>query len=345
MTRREPVPTYPAAASASPRGHTSPLYILPFDHRASFERTMFGWTGALSDDQAESIAAAKRVIYDGFRVAVTAGVSKESAGLLVDERFGASILRDARANGYITCAPAEKSGQDEFDFEFGDEFAQHIELFAPTFCKVLVRYNPDGDTALNGRQAVRLERLSRYLGGSASKYMFELLVPATAAQLQTFAGDTGLYDRELRPTLMVRAMRELQDAGVEPDVWKVEGLDRREEYEHIAETAQRGGRSNVGCIVLGRGESEDHVRRWLSTAAGVRGFIGFAVGRTTFWDALIAFRDDPSSRSAAVEQIAHRYRQWFDVFEEARAAADRGDTLSNVAQNTSDTSPRKLESE
>lgn len=301
------------------RGYAVPLYILPFDHRASFQRGMFGWTGALDPQQAERISAAKRVIYDGFRAAVASGVPREKAGILVDEQFGASILIDAKASGCITCASVEKSGQDEFDFQFGEDFAQHIAAFAPTFCKVLVRYNPDADAVMNQRQAARLCRLSEYLEGAGPKYMFELLVPATPRQLEDVKADPRAYDQEIRPALMERAIRELQDAGVEPDVWKVEGLERRSDYERIAAVAQRDGRGFVGCIVLGRGENEAHVHTWLATAASVPGFIGFAVGRTTFWDALIAFRDEKISREAAVLEIGRRYRLWVDTFEQSRA--------------------------
>src|SRR5262249_50753310 len=177
-----------------------------------------------------------------------------------------------------TACPAEKSGQDEFDFEYGELFAKHIEAFHPTFCKVLVRYNPDGDKALNRRQADRLHRLSNYLHDySQSRFMFELLVPPEPAQLEQLRGDKGAYDRELRPGLMVRAIHELQDAGVEPDVWKIEGLDRREDCVKVVAAARRNGRGRVGCIVLGRGEDDRKVREWLATAAPVPGFIGFAV--------------------------------------------------------------------
>ncbi len=88
----------------------------------------------------------------------------------------------------------------------------------------------------------------------------------------------------------------------------------------VAETARRDGRGEVGCIVLGRGEDETHVHSWLTTAAGVPGFIGFAVGRTTFWDPLIAWREQKSSRDEAAVEIARRYRQWVDVFAKAHAA-------------------------
>jgi len=297
------------------RGYTQPLYILPFDHRSSFERGLFGWTGELGAEQTARIADAKRVIYDGFVAAVEQGVPNSRAGILVDERFGTAILREASRAGYITCMPVEKSGQDEFDFEFGDAFARHVEAFTPTFCKVLVRYNADGDAAVNRRQAARLRRLSEYLDGSRSRFMFELLVPATPAQLLALAGNARVYDQRLRPGLMVRAIRELQDAGVEPDVWKIEGLDAREDYERVVAAARRQGREGVGCIVLGRGEDAARVRAWLATAASVPGFIGFAVGRTTFWESLIGLRDGRISREVAVSEIARRYRQWVDVFE------------------------------
>ena len=298
-------------------GFDKPLYILPFDHRGSFQKKMFGWDGELSPQQTAEIAVAKRVIYDAFVAAVHAGVPKDTAGILVDEQFGAAILRDAAADGYATSCPAEKSGQDEFDFEFGEDFGKHIEAFHPTFCKVLVRYNPEGDLSLNRRQAARLKRLAEYLHSnkSRSRFMFELLVPAEKAQLDQLKGDKKAYDLELRPGLMVQAIQELQDAEVEPDVWKIEGLDRHADCEKIVAAARRGGRNTVGCIILGRGEDDRKVREWLTTAAAVPGFIGFAVGRTSFWDPLVDWRAKKITRNEAVSEIARRYQEFVEIFE------------------------------
>ena len=188
-------------------------------------------------------------------------------------------------------ARPRKSGQHEFDFEYGEEFSKHIESIRPTFCKVLVRYNPEGDRVMNRRQAGRLRQLSDYLARSErSRFMFELLVPAEKAQLDKLRGGDRAYDRKLRPRLMVEAIEELQGAGVEPDVWKVEGLERREDCEKIVAATRSGGRIAVDCIILGRGQCEAKVREWLTTAAGVPGFIGFAVGRTVFWDPVADWR-------------------------------------------------------
>ena len=297
-------------------GFDKPLYILPFNHRGSFQKKMFGWDGALNPQQTAEIAAAKRVIYDAFTTALHAGVPKERAGILVDEQFGAAILRDASAAGYTTCCPAEKSGQEEFDFEYGEDFAKHVEAFQPTFCKVLVRYNPEGDPELNRRQSARLKRLSNYLHGtSRSRFMCELLVPAEKAQLERFRGDKKAYDLELRPRLMAQTIEQLQDAGVEPDVWKIEGLERREDCEKVVAAARRGGRNRVGCIILGRGEDDRKVREWLTTPSGMPGFIGFAVGRTSFWDPLVDWRGKKITREAAVAEIARRYQEFVEIFE------------------------------
>jgi len=302
-------------------GFNQPLYVLPFDHRGSFETKMFGWHGDLTPEQTAEIAAAKRVIYDGFVAAVAAGVPKEKAAILVDEQFGAAILRDASAGGFMTACPAEKSGQDEFDFEYGEDFASHIEAMHPTFSKVLVRYNPGGDAQMNREQAARLKRLSDYLRSKNDiRFMFELLVPAEKAQLDELKGDKKAYDLELRPKLMVQAIEALQDAGVEPDVWKVEGLDRREDCEKIVVAAHRDGRDQVGCIILGRGENDQRVHEWLAVAASVKGFIGFAVGRTDFWEPLVGFRAKKITREAAVAEIARRYREFAGVFEKGRPA-------------------------
>lgn len=303
-------------------GFNQPLYILPFDHRGSFQKKMFGWDGDLSAEQTAEIAAAKRVIYDAFKDAIEAGVPREKAGILVDGQFGAAILRDAAAEGFQTACPAEKSGQDEFDFEYGDDFADEIEQFQPTFCKVLVRYNPEGDKDLNRRQAARLEKLSNYLhaGKSRSRFMFELLVPPEKAQLDRVRGNKQSYDLQLRPGLMVQAIQELQAAGVEPDVWKIEGLDSRQDCERIVAAARANGRDEVGCIILGRGEDDSKVQLWLTTAAAVTGFIGFAVGRTSFWEPLMNWRAGKISRVAAVKEISRRYQQFVEAFESKKRA-------------------------
>ena len=300
-------------------GYDRPLFILPFDQRSSFEKGLFGFKPPLTEDQTATVIASKQVVYEGFKLALSKGAPRETAGILVDEQFGAEILRDARAQGFMTCAPTEKSGQEEFLFEYGDRWRDHIEAFAPTFVKVLVRYNAENDKAMNRRQATRLKQLTDYCHQTGRRFLFELLVPMTLEQADRLEGSQRLYDLHLRPSLMIAAIKELQQAGVEPDVWKVEGLDRSADCEAVVAAARLDGRNRVSCIVLGRGADEPRVLAWLGAAAAVPGFIGFAIGRTSFWDPLVGLRDGTFSRDAAVARIADRYAEWIQAFKAARA--------------------------
>ena len=305
-------------------GYDKALYLLPFDHRQSYVTDMFHFKPPLEAAQRDQVIDSKQLIYEGFRQSLTEGVPLDAAGVLVDEQFGAAILRDARQRGCVTALSVERSGTDEFEFEYGADFAGHIEAFDPTFAKVLVRYNPDGDRALNLRQVSRLKQLSEYCRRSHRRFMFELLVPPTDDQLAHSEGNKDLFDRQARPLLMQQTLQALQDAGIEPDVWKVEGLDLHADGERIVQTARRGGRDQVGCIVLGRGADEARVRAWLTVAAGVPGFIGFAVGRTSFWDAVAGYRARTLTRAEASTQIAGRMREWVDVFEAGRVPRAAG---------------------
>jgi myo-inositol catabolism protein IolC len=293
--------------------------MLAFDHRSSFSRDLLGIEGTPTRFETRRVADIKNVVYEGFQLALVDGVPHESAGLLVDEQYGTRIARSARGEGFVLAMPVEKSGRAEFEFEFGDDFWLHIEQFDPTYAKVLVRYNPQGDRELNVRQAERLRKLSNWLRGRDRKLLFELLVPAEPAQLDRVGGSHERYDLELRPTLVADAIRDLQEAGVEPHIWKIEGLDRREDCERVAEQARSGGRDDVTCIVLGRGADDAKVVLWLEQAASVPGFAGFAVGRTLWWNELVDYVADEIDRPTAARRIADNYRRMIDAYERCAA--------------------------
>jgi len=303
----------------APLGYDGKLYILAFDHRGSFQKKMFGIEGDPSVEETDKISDAKHLIFEGMLKAVDEGVDPEVTGVLVDEQFGAprNVPGEAKKRGLLLAMPVEKSGQDEFDFEYGDDFGAHIEKFDPHFSKVLVRYNPDGDAVTNKRQAERLKRLSDWLHDHDRKFLFELLVPAEDEQLEKVGGDTDRFDAELRPDLMIKTIEEFQDLGVEADVWKIEGIDTQEDCERIVQAARRGGRDGVICVVLGRGADDDKVDHWLRQGAPVEGYAGFAIGRTIWWDALKGFLDGDLERDEAAQRIADNYLRFVKVYDEA----------------------------
>lgn len=304
-------------------GYDKKLYILAFDHRGSFEK-MFGVSGrAPTAEETAVISDAKSLIFEGFQAAVGEGAPKDAAGVLVDGQYGPQVAEAARAQGFLLAMPVEKSGQNEFDFEYGDAFGEKILEFDPSFSKVLVRYNPEGDAEMNARQSARLRRLSDWLHERDRKFLFELLVPAEDAQLAAVGGDTHRYDTELRPNLMIAAIEELRAAGIEADIWKIEGIDDRAKCREIAELVRQGGRDHVSCVVLGRGASDAKVDEWLRAGAGLPGYVGFAIGRSIFGESVKALAaGNGFERATGVESIAAKYRRFIDVYEAAEAAVD-----------------------
>jgi len=302
-------------------GYDRALFVQPFDHRGSFTKTFFEFKGAPKiepdRDQHGPVTAAKTLIYRGLIRAIEMGVPREEVGILVDSQFGSHILADAKSRAIPAAVCVEKSGQDVFDFEYGPRWEDHLRFIAPDIVKCLVRYHPQDDVSLNREQLTRLKLLSDYVHASNDHYlMFELLVPAVTEEDKK-AGDR--YDSEVRPKHMVEAIRQIQDFGVEPDIWKIEGLDARSQAEAVAKQVRSTeARKKVGSILLGRGSNKEKVHEWLKVAAPVEGFIGFAVGRTNFSDPLKRYLKKEQDEKSAVEEIAENYKGCVDIWKKAK---------------------------
>lgn len=307
-------------------GYAKPLFVQPFDHRGSFTKGFFGIAGqpAIEPGREEflQVSRAKTLVYRGLLRAIELGVARETLGILIDTQFGGPIIADAKAKGIPVAICTEKTGQDVFDFEYGARWIDHIRFIQPDMIKVLVRYHPQGDAASNAEQLTRLKQLSDYVHSTDDHtFMFELLVGATTAE-EKAAGEA--FDTEIRPKVMVEAIRAIQAFGVEPDIWKIEGLDNRADAEAVAAQARSGrsasglSRGNVGCILLGRGSNQEKVYQWLKVAAPIPGYIGFAVGRTNFSAPLKSFIADPTQEAAAVEAIAVNFKGCVDTWRAAQ---------------------------
>ena len=275
-------------------GYDRPLYVTAFDQRSSFSKALFGASEPLPPEIVARLSDTKELIFEAFQQAVELGAPRDLGGVLVDERFGARVARQAKQAGLLLAMPVERSGQAEFELEYGEEFGQHIERFDPRFSKVLVRYDAAGDRALNRRQTEKLARVSEWLHARDRKFLFELVVPG--------------QQPERRAELEIRAMRELQEGGVEPDIWKVEGLDTSADCARVVAQARSGaGRGEVVGIVLGRGAPIERVLQWLAAAAPMPGFVGFAVGRTEWLEAIKGYVAGTRSREDTRQEIADRY--------------------------------------
>jgi myo-inositol catabolism protein IolC len=276
-------------------------FILAVDHRNSLR----GWLRALGVPATEIEPRArllKRLCVDALASARDELERGETPMLLLDEEYGVDAIPAAKELGLPIVIPAERSGEAEFLFEHGADFAQAIERVDPDAVKALVRYNPAGDSELNRRSRAALVRLQEYLRTSDTRFMLELLVPPTAEQ---HASHGGRYDDELRPALAAEAIEQLAAGGLRPDWWKLEGNNSPEAAETVAVAAAAA--AEIGCLVLGRGQDRDSVVRWVQIAAGAGSFVGFAVGRTLWTDPFSAFISGEIDEREVASRIATAY--------------------------------------
>jgi myo-inositol catabolism protein IolC len=280
------------------------IFALAFDHRNSFRRDFMGLRGEPAAGQHAAMVAAKGVVVDAL-LAAAPQVDAGRVVLLIDDEYGGGFVPKAQAGGIQVAMPVEVSGQRELRYLCGGHPDRVVVAYHPDYVKVLIRYNPGGDTAMNARQRARLRELARWLDGRPQELMLELLVPPEDAQLEIVAGDRGRYDREVRGELTAAAIREIAGDGIRPRLWKIEGPESRADATRIA-AAVRSADPDSACLVLGRGADLAAVRRWLVIAAETDGFTGFAVGRTLWWDALRAYTGG-GDRDAAVSAVATRY--------------------------------------
>lgn len=295
-------------------GYSKPLYILAFDHRASFTEHLLGVTAEPTPEQAEVVSGYKDVIFEGLLKAIKGRVPRASCAVLVDEQYGDKVLTEAKAHKITRILTVEKSGQKELCFEYGMQFGWHVEKYGPEFVKALVRYNVAGDGEVNRRQRAQLKTLSDYCHQKGFGLLVEPLVEPTQRQLLMAEGDRTRFDEEQRAVLTVQMMEEMQRDGIEVDVWKIEGFHNVQSYQLVVLQAHSGGRNDVGVVVLGRAEKPEVVASWLTAGSQVRGVTGFAVGRTIFWEPLEALHKGAIKREQAVDQIAERYTGFYKIF-------------------------------
>ena len=298
------------------KGYSNELYILAFDHRGTLTKGMLGVEGRQPTvDEASRVSSMKDIIFDGFIEAKNSGISGGDPAILVDETFGLQVQQKAKEMGIKYAAPVEKSGQKVFDFEYGDAFGEKIIEVDADFIKILVRWNPNDDIETREVQGKRIKILSDWIEENERKFLLEFLVPATDEQLESVDGDQSRYDSEIRPKLAVQVVEEMREKGADPDIWKIEGLDTKEDCEKVATSIKDGGREDVIAVVLGRGANDEKVNQWLRAGSSVDGYKGFAIGRSIFWNSLKGWHEDQKSREEAVSEIAESYLSFISVYQ------------------------------
>ncbi len=305
-----PAPPYTPSAS-------QPLFIMAMDHRASFAQSLFGVTGDPTAAELHRMQDAKMVIYEGAQQVASGGIPLGRIGVLTDEMLGSAVAKAAKSDGLILAMPIERSGMPLFELDYGDQFAQHVELFDPEFFKVLVRYNPADEARDRNTQIERLVRVSDWAKSVGRQWLFELLVPPTREQLSIWE-DQDHFDHYARPTLTVETLAQLQTGGVHPTIWKLEGYETAEGAHSVLRSVAEGTDHPAECIVLGRNAPLSRVEHWLEVAAPLPGYAGFAVGRSIWEQPLKDLLAGHIERPAAVALIAQHYATLIETYIRAR---------------------------
>jgi myo-inositol catabolism protein IolC len=295
------------------------LLILAADHRGSLERGLYGLTAPPTPAQAARISADKLLVYQALLDAVAELPAQIQPGVLIDEQYGASVaeLVSHSADAVSLCMPLEASGQEWFRFAYGEDWQRHADFFAAGHAKVLLRDNPGLDPARREQQARGVAQVSAWAASAARSLIVDLRVPATGADQDVTEGNMDRYDHELRPGHTVAVMEYLQDHGVEPALWTVEGPGRHDDAVAVAAMAQRGGRQ-ARCLAGGRHAPYDTLKYWLQVAAPIPGWAGFAIGGSIWWDPLHAHLRHFNTAGEARRRVKNAYLDYARYYLKAR---------------------------
>jgi myo-inositol catabolism protein IolC len=267
------------------------LFILPFDHRASFLKI-------LEEPNKKKVEELKQIIFNGFLKVYTGYKKKKELAILVDEKYGSAIIKYAKEKNITICLPIEKSGKDILELEYKD--LNEVKKINPDYIKILIRYNPF-NIKINEKQINILKQADIFCKKNNYKVILELLVPPTEDDLKL----TRNYDKYLRLDRTCRAIDEIKES-IKVDIWKLEGFTRKG-FDKINKV------TNSKIIFLGRGESKEKVKKWLIESKNVKNVIGFAIGRTLFLDVIKKYSKGLIDKEKASQEIADNFKYFIDL--------------------------------
>ncbi len=269
------------------------LFLLPFDHR-NFFAEYFKFGKVLTTSQKKKIEELKRVIYDGFLLASKSSKFKNYMGILIDERYGSSIIKSAKTKKIILSVSVEKSGKEFFEFEYGNKFKDHILKVKPTLAKILIKYDCRKS---NASQLKKMKIFSDFCCSQKIDFVLELLTPKCSDKV----------------ILTKCAVSEILKFGIYPSIWKIEGYEKKSDWKNVINEISNL-QKNPKIIMLGRGESDVLVEKWIKASMGIKEIIGFAIGRTIFLKSISDFYQNKISRECAVKNISDKYIYFINLW-------------------------------
>ena len=273
------------------------VYMLAADHRWQWEE----WCDARSMPRAR-IGDVKRLAYDGFLLARDRSAAvREHGALLIDEQYASPVITAALHAGVNVGTPAEKAGA--FPLAWSEPFSRAL---TGAFVKVLVRYRPDDDAEIREGQWVKLKALQTWCHGAGKPLVIEVLVARRQEPEEPFEASG-------RPAMLAGFIGEAYRRGIAPDFWKIEGTPSPDGARII--DAAIAADSECRQIILGKAADLGTIARWFAAAAGSATAVGFAIGRSVFWEPSEAFLSGTRTAGRAAADICDNYLKLVDAWD------------------------------
>jgi len=273
------------------------VYMLAADHRWQWEE----WCDKRSIPRTR-IPEVKRLAADGFRLARERSPRvREFGALLLDAQYSSDVIAEARRDGVVAGTPAEKAGA--FPLAWATEPFDRALIGA--FVKVLVRFRPDDADEIRDGQWHKLDTLQSWCRRAGTQLVVEVLVPRRQEPEDTF-------DAAGRPAMLADFIGESYRRGLTPQFWKIEGTPAADG----ARTIDRAIAAQPQCrqIILGKAADIATIERWFAAAYGSVTAVGFAIGRSVFWEPATAFLIGSSTASETAAHICANYLQLVDAW-------------------------------
>lgn len=278
------------------------MRVFAFDHRMQLEDV----PGA----NAEKINQFKSLCVDAT---VQVAQGRQGYGLLCDGRLGSEALYKAVDQGLWIGRPTELPGSRplEFEAEVGPDCGGLSEWPASHVVKVLCFYHPDDSDEMREQQEASIYRLFRASRHNNLEFLLEI-IPSKVGQI---SDDT-----------TAQIIQRFYDIGVFPDWWKLEPVQSHNSWQLTCDTINRNDPDTRGIVVLGLGESPEHLAASFAISAQYPLVKGFAVGRTIFADTAAEWMQGRINDGDAVDQMADKFRNLCSIWDAARTKANEAMT-------------------
>lgn len=276
------------------------VYMLAADHRWQWEE----WCAKRSIPSSR-IETAKALALEGFqRARARSPAARTWGALLLDEQYGGTTIRRAREAGVEVGTPAERAGA--FPLEWASEPCD--AALTGSFVKVLILYRSDQAVEIRDRQLAMLLELQTWCQRNGKPLVVEVLVSREKE-------DEEQFERQLRPAMVADAIRLAYSRDLVPEYWKIEGTIDPEGAATIDAAVRE--RSECRQILLGKAADLATIRQWFAAVRACPSAVGFAIGRSVFWEPSTRVLAGELTADRGADAIAENYLALIEAWEDA----------------------------